>query len=98
MAERAAGAGTVLVVLDSDHSRDHVLAEPRAYAPLVTPGSYLVVEDTNINGHPVYEAFGPGPMEAVQDFLKERDDFEADRSREKFLLTFNPRGWLRKLG
>src|SRR5829696_3632865 len=66
--------------------------------PLVTPGSYLVVEDTNVNGHPVYEAFGPGPMEAVQDFLKERDDFEVDRSREKFLFTFNPGGWLRKLG
>src|SRR5829696_2870122 len=66
--------------------------------PLVTPGSYLVVEDTNVNGHPVYEAFGPGPMEAVQDFLKERDDFEADRSREKFLFTFNPGGWLRKFG
>ena len=98
LAERAAGAGAVLVVLDSDHSRDHVLAELRAYAPMVTPGSYLVVEDTNINGHPVYEAFGPGPMEAVQDFLKERDDFEVDHSREKFLFTFNPGGWLRKVG
>jgi cephalosporin hydroxylase len=98
LAERAAGAGVVLVVLDSDHSRDHVLAELRAYAPLVTPGSYLVVEDTNINGHPVYEAFGPGPMEAVHDFLKERDDFEVDRTREKFLFSFNPGGWLRKVG
>jgi cephalosporin hydroxylase len=98
LAERASGAGAVLVLLDSDHRRDHVLAELRAYAPLVTPGSYLVVEDTNVNGHPVYEAFGPGPAEAVHDFLKERDDFEVDRSREKFLLTFNPGGWLRKLG
>jgi cephalosporin hydroxylase len=98
VAERAASAGAVLVVLDSDHSRDHVLAELRAYAPMVTPGSYLVVEDTNINGHPVYEAFGPGPMEAVQDFLMERDDFEVDHSREKFLFTFNPGGWLRKIG
>ncbi|HEV2893257.1 MAG TPA: CmcI family methyltransferase, partial [Actinomycetota bacterium] len=67
-------------------------------ALIVTPGSYLVVEDTNVNGHPVYEAFGPGPMEAVQDFLKERDDFEVDRSREKFLFTFNPGGWLRRRG
>jgi cephalosporin hydroxylase len=98
VAERAAVAERVLVVLDSDHRRDHVLAELRAYAPLVTPGSYLVVEDTNVNGHPVYEAFGPGPGEAVQDFLKERDDFEVDRSREKLFLTFNPGGWLRRLG
>jgi cephalosporin hydroxylase len=98
VAERAAGAGAVLVLLDSDHRRDHVLAELRAYAPMVTPGSYLVVEDSNINGHPVYEDFGPGPTEAVQDFLKERDDFEVDRSREKFLLSFNPGGWLRRVG
>jgi cephalosporin hydroxylase len=97
VAERAAGAGRVLVVLDSDHSRDHVLAELRAYAPLVTPGSYLVVEDTNVNGHPVYEEFGPGPMEAVQDFLKENDTFAVDVTREKFILTFNPGGWLKKL-
>ena len=66
--------------------------------PRWSPRAYLVVEDTNINGHPVYEAFGPGPMEAVQDFLKERDDFEVDRSREKFLFTFNPGGWLRRRG
>ncbi len=97
LARRASGAGTVLVALDSDHSRDHVLAELRAYAPLVTPGSYLVVEDTNVNGHPVCEDFGPGPMEAVQDFLKESDTFAVDVTREKFLLTFNPGGWLKKL-
>ena len=86
------------MILDSDHSYDHVLAELHAYSPIVTPGSYLIVEDTNINAHPVYEEFGPGPMEAVQDFLKERDDFEVDHSREKLLLTFNPHGWLRRLG
>jgi cephalosporin hydroxylase len=98
VAERARGLDTVLVVLDSDHRRDHVLAELRAYAPLVTPGSYLVVEDTNVNGHPVYEEFGPGPMEAVEDFLKDHDEFAVDPAREKFFFTFNPRGWLKKLG
>jgi len=97
VAELALGCSTVLVVLDSDHSYDHVLAELRAYGPLVTPGSYLVCEDTNINGHPVYEDFGAGPMEAVEQFLKERSDFKVDRSREKFLVTFNPGGWLRKV-
>ena len=97
LTERARGLGTVLVVLDSDHSYEHVLAELRAYSSLVTPGSYLVVEDTNINGHPVYEDFGPGPMEAVNDFLKEHDNFAVDPAREKLLLTFNPQGWLKRL-
>jgi cephalosporin hydroxylase len=90
------GAGVVMVVLDSNHTRDHVLAELRAYAPLVTPGSYIVAEDTILNGHPVSPEFGPGPMEAVEDFLRERGDFEVDERREKLYLTFNRRGFLRR--
>jgi cephalosporin hydroxylase len=93
---RADGMQTVMVVLDSNHKAFHVLDELRAYNALVTPGSYLVVEDTNINGHPVEPTFGAGPMEALEEFLRENDDFEVDAEREKFLLTFNPRGWLRK--
>jgi cephalosporin hydroxylase len=87
----------VLVILDSDHTRDHVLNELGLYAPLVSPGSYLIVEDSNVNGHPVASDFGPGPAEAVERFLAESDEFEVDRSREKFFLTFNPSGYLRKL-
>jgi cephalosporin hydroxylase len=86
----------VVVILDSDHSKDHVLEELRRYAPLVTSGSYLIVEDTNINGHPVLPDFGPGPMEAVETFLGESDDFSVDTTREKLMLTFNPRGFLRR--
>jgi cephalosporin hydroxylase len=56
----------------------------------------MVVEDTNINGHPVYDDFGPGPMEALTAFLEEREDFDIDRRREKFFLTFHPNGFLRK--
>jgi cephalosporin hydroxylase len=91
-----AGAESVLVVLDSDHRCEHVLAELHAYADVVTGGSYLVVEDTNVNGHPVAPEHGPGPLEAVERFLAEDDRFVVDRSREKFLLTFNPSGFLRK--
>jgi len=87
-----------MVVLDSDHHRDHVLAELRTYSALVTPGSYLIVEDTNINGHPVLMRSGAGPQEAVEAFLADRAPFERDRSREKFFLTFNQGGWLRRLG
>jgi len=92
--ELAAKAERVMVVLDSDHSRDHVLSELRAYGELVTSGCYLVVEDTNVNGHPAWPGFGPGPMEAVEEFLAEDSRFVVDRAREKLLLTFNPSGWL----
>ena len=91
-----AGRTPVVVILDSDHSRDHVLNELRLYAPLVSAGSYVIVEDSNVNGHPVVPDFGPGPAEAVTRFLAETDEFEVDRSREKFFLTFNPSGYLRK--
>lgn len=93
---RVRRASRVLVILDSDHSRDHVLRELELYAPWVTAGSYLIVEDTNVNGHPVAADFGPGPMEAVEEFLTSHPEFVLDPSREKFLMTFNPRGYLRK--
>jgi cephalosporin hydroxylase len=86
----------VLVILDSNHERDHVLEELRIYAPLVTPGSFVIVEDTNVNGHPVSPDFGPGPMEAVRDFLRSSDEFSVDWRREKFFLTFNPDGYLQR--
>lgn len=93
---RAEGSSTVLVVLDSDHRKEHVLEELQLYAPVVTPGSYLVVEDTILNGHPVSPEFGPGPMEAVEEFLRTNPSFEADRGCEKLYLTFNPKGYLRR--
>jgi cephalosporin hydroxylase len=94
--ELTASARVVLVVLDSDHRAEHVLREMRSYAPFVTTGSYLVVEDTNVNGHPVHPGHGPGPMEAAQRFLAEDDSFTVDRSREKFLVSYFPNGWLRR--
>lgn len=94
--EAVRGDGPVLVILDSDHGREHVLRELRVYGEIVTPGSYLIVEDTNVNGHPVSELHGPGPMEAVEQFLSETDQFAPDREREKFFLTFNPKGFLKK--
>jgi cephalosporin hydroxylase len=93
--ERVADA-RVMVVLDSDHTMTHVIDEMRIYADIVTEGCYLIVEDTNINGNPVAPSFGHGPMEAVDLFLAGNREFFIDRSREKFLITFNPRGFLKK--
>lgn len=94
---RAAGR-RVLVILDSDHSADHVLAEMYAYGPLVDVGGHMIVEDTNVNGHPTFPEFGPGPMEAVQRYMADRDDFAVDPHCERFLMTLNPQGYLRRVG
>jgi len=90
-------AERVMVILDSDHSELHVLNELRVWSKYVTVGQYLIVEDTNVNGHPVRDDFGPGPMEAVRQFLAENNNFEVDRTQERFLVTFNPSGYLRRV-
>ena len=87
----------VMVTLDSDHHAPHVAQELKLYSPLVTPGSYLVVEDTHFNGHPILPNWGPGPMEAVREFLASHTEFEPDRGREKFGMTFNPGGYLKRV-
>jgi cephalosporin hydroxylase len=92
---RAAGRRTMLI-LDSDHSQGHVEAELDAYAPLVTEGCYAIVEDSNIG--PVRPDLMPGPMQAIETFLASNRDFVADSTRERFMLTFNPSGYLRRRG
>jgi cephalosporin hydroxylase len=91
------GKDRIMTILDSDHHKEHVLRELEIYSKFVTKESYIIVEDTNINGHPVRSTFGPGPMEAIKEFLKMNEDFMIDRSREKFYLTFNPDGYLKKM-
>ena len=84
----------VMVVLDSAHDKPHVLRELDVWAQFVTPGCYLVVEDTNLNGHPVPGWDDGGPMEALDEWLPQHPEFEVDRSREKFFLTTQPKGFL----
>jgi cephalosporin hydroxylase len=87
----------VMVILDSKHRGWHVLGELRAYASFVSENQYLIVEDSNLGGNPVAPDFGPGPMEAIQAFLDEDDTFVVDRTREKFMVTFNPSGYLKRV-
>lgn len=88
-------SGPVMVILDSDHSRDHVRREMELYAPLVTPGSYMMVQDGVIDVLPTMQ--GPGPLAAIQDFLGTHPEFEVDSERSsRFLVTHSPSGWLRR--
>jgi len=89
--------GHVMVFLDSDHGASNVLDELELYAPLVTRGSYIVVEDTNVNGHPSFPSHGPGPWEAVDQFLAANTEFVVDEACQRHLLTYNPRGWLKRI-
>jgi cephalosporin hydroxylase len=90
----------VMVALDRAHTKKHVLTELDMYAPLVTPGMYLVVEDSNIGhtfamGSPEYR--DGGPWDAIAEWLPKHPEFERDAAREKFGVTFNPGGWLRRV-
>lgn len=83
----------VMASLDSAHEKAHVVNELHAYADIVTRGQYMVVEDTNLNGHPVHPDFGPGPWEAVQEFNDPR--FRIDEAIPKRHL-FSMHTWLKK--
>ena len=83
------------MILDSDHSQGHVEAELAEYAQLVPVGGYVIVEDSNIGQ--IRKDLLPGPLEAIETFLAATDAFEIDRAREKFLITFNPSGYLRRV-
>lgn len=95
---------TVLVVLDSNHTHDHVLAELEAYARLTSVGSYCVVFDTLVEDAPgeyfADRPWGKGnnPKTAVREFLKSHPEFEIDKEFEnKLLITVAPDGFLRRL-
>jgi len=90
------GNKTVMVSLDSDHKKNHVLKEMELYSEFVSLGNYLIVEDTNLDIILAPED-GDGPMGAVKEFLRYRDDFEVDSSKEKHLLTLFPKGFLKRV-
>lgn len=86
--------GPVMVILDSDHHMGHVLKEMNLYGPMVTNGSYMIVEDTDINRSVRFD-HGPGPADAVDKFMQTHHEFVVDKGCERYHLTFNPGGYLK---
>ncbi len=101
--EAVRGQGAVMVILDSNHAAQHVEQEMKCYASLVTASSYLVVEDTELNGHPIDpergigppEGTGPGPFEAVEHWLPQHPEFVADK-RLPARMLWSGHTWLRR--
>lgn len=100
----AEGKETIMVVLDSNHTHEHVLAELELYAPMVTVGSYIVVFDTIVENLPNYYlpnrpwAIGDNPMTAAQQFLASNDNFEVNTAiDDKLLISVSPKGYLKRI-
>ena len=99
-----AGKRKIMVVLDSNHTHDHVLAEMNLYGTLVSKGSYMVVFDTVVEDLPsegvVDRPWGKGnnPKTAVWEFLKSNDSFQIDATiQNKLLITVAPDGYLKRI-
>ena len=95
----------ILICLDSNHTHEHVLAELKAYATLVSVGSYCVVFDSFVEDVPadVFQdrPWGPGnnPKTAIWEYLKTHPEFEIDKSiQNKLLITVAPDGYLKRVG
>ncbi len=104
VAQLAKNKKRVMVCLDSNHTHDHVLAELRAYAPLVSIGSYCVVGDTRVEDLPKDALFkrpwgkGNNPKTAVRAFLKENNNFKIDKTIDsKLIITGSPDGYLKRI-
>jgi cephalosporin hydroxylase len=88
---------SVMVMDDSVHTYEHTLKVLNAYADLVSVGNYFIVED-GICHHGLDIGPEPGPYEAIETFMRTAENFVIDRNKENFGITWNPKGYLRKIG
>jgi cephalosporin hydroxylase len=91
-------SGPVMLILDSDHSEAHVRQELELLHPLVTVGSYILVQDGITDTLPGAAAWRPGPLPAIESFLKTHPEYEVDDALcKKFPITHHPKGWLKRI-
>lgn len=104
--EQTMGKEKILVVLDSNHTHDHVLAELQFYSPFVSLHSYIVVYDTIVEKLPENYlpdlvrpwGIGDNPFTAVKSFIEQNPQFEIDAAiNNKLLISVAPDGYLKKI-
>ena len=92
----------IMVIHDADHSKDMVLADLYAYADIVSEDSYFIVEDGVVDLFSQQSLLGgalggPGPLPAIREFLESDRRFVVDRDCERYQLTYNPNGYLKRI-
>lgn len=88
--------GSILVIEDSAHTFENTLNVLNTYSKLIKKGGYFIVED-GICHHGLEVGPEPGPYEAIEAFVEQNNDFEIDRNKESFFITWNPKGYLKKV-
>lgn len=89
----------VLVNQDSDHNKNQVLEDLLNYSKFVSLGSYFIVEDglVDVFEEPIKAGIKEGPLVAIEEFLKINHDFVVDEECERYILTYNPSGYLKRI-
>jgi len=90
-------AESVWVILDADHHAPFKLKELELYSPMVSVNSYIIAEDSCFDEYPAWPEYGPGPAAAITEFISMNDNFEIDRSLEHHMISYAPRGFLKRI-
>ena len=91
---------TVLVIQDGDHSRKQALEDLENYSNFVSLNSYFIMEDGIVDLFHHGDGLGfqdKGPLDAIEDFLSRNSHFVIDYARERYILTYNPKGFLKRI-
>jgi len=94
--DRVDAPARALLILGRE-SADRLVETFELYWHLVPIGSWVVLEDTIMNGHPIWPAMGPGPAEAARRIVQSHPELVPDRDLEAFGVTFNPQGYLKRV-
>jgi cephalosporin hydroxylase len=91
---------TVLVIQDGDHSKKQALEDLENYSRFISVNSYFIMEDGIVDLFHYDDGLGfqkEGPLAAIEEFLSRNSNFAIDPTRERYILTYNPKGFLKRI-